>query len=120
MEFYLLEEFRKVLESRKREIEEILARLRGELATPVEGDIWDEGDFAAFYQEQSREELLYAKLREELEEIERALGKIREGSYGICEMCEEEIELERLRVKPFARYCIECRRIVEQEHRKRS
>lgn len=49
----------------------------------------------------------------ELDEIERALDKIKQGIYGICEMCGDEIHKERLEAKPFARFCIKCREIFE-------
>ena len=44
------------------------------------------------------------------------MGKIKAGTYGICEMCEEPIGKERLLVKNFARYCISCREINEREN----
>ncbi len=53
---------------------------------------------------------------EELAEIELALDKIENNLYGICEMCEDEINIERLKVKTFARYCITCREVVEKKH----
>jgi DnaK suppressor protein len=53
---------------------------------------------------------------EELEEIELALNRIEKNIYGICEMCEEEIALERLEVKIFAKYCMPCRKIVDKEY----
>ena len=49
----------------------------------------------------------------ELDEIERALDKIKRDIYGICEMCGDEIHSERLEAKPFARFCIKCREIFE-------
>lgn len=49
----------------------------------------------------------------ELDEIERALDKIKRDIYGICEMCGDEIHSERLEAKPFARFCIRCREIFE-------
>jgi DnaK suppressor protein len=45
------------------------------------------------------------------------LGKIHNNVYGTCEMCEEEINIERLKVKNFARYCITCREVVEKEQK---
>jgi DnaK suppressor protein len=53
--------------------------------------------------------------RKELNEIELALDKIKQGTYGICEMCEEPIGKARLEVKNFARFCITCREITEKE-----
>ncbi|RUM74071.1 MAG: molecular chaperone DnaK suppressor DksA, partial [Sulfurovum sp.] len=41
--------------------------------------------------------------------------KIKNGIYGICEMCEEPIGKARLEVKNFARFCIACREISEKE-----
>ena len=55
-----------------------------------------------------------AKIDEELAEIEAALGKIKAKQYGICEMCEDDIGFQRLKVKPHAKYCIVCRPIVEK------
>jgi DnaK suppressor protein len=49
-----------------------------------------------------------------LEKIDRALAKLDEGSYGICEDCGEEINENRLKVVPFAIYCIECKSKREQ------
>ena len=45
--------------------------------------------------------------RENLAKIDEALRKLREGTYGICEECGEEIDIERLKVMPFAIYCRE-------------
>lgn len=53
----------------------------------------------------------------ELAEIERALDKIKHGKYGACEMCSEEIHIERLLAKPFARFCIKCREIFESQNK---
>ena len=40
--------------------------------------------------------------------LNEALGRHRQGLYGVCDECGEEISLERLRVIPFAAYCIDC------------
>jgi DnaK suppressor protein len=49
------------------------------------------------------------------ENILRALQKIDEGSYGICEVCEEEISSKRLKAIPYARNCITCQTHLENE-----
>ena len=41
--------------------------------------------------------------------IDRALKKIEDGTYGICELCKEKISQERLNAVSYAVYCIECR-----------
>src|SRR5262249_7663082 len=45
------------------------------------------------------------------------VGKIEDGSFGACERCGEPIAEKRLDALPFARYCIDCQRVVEQEER---
>jgi len=46
--------------------------------------------------------------------IERSLQDIEEGVYGICEQCGEDISLKRLKVRPIARYCIDCKTQLEK------
>lgn len=48
-------------------------------------------------------------------QIDDALTRINAGAYGICDRCGREIGAERLEAKPYARLCIECQSIVEQE-----
>lgn len=52
-----------------------------------------------------------------IREIERALQDIEEGTYGICDLCEEDIPIKRLKAKPMARYCIECQTKLENEEK---
>ncbi len=54
--------------------------------------------------------------RKELEQMETAEGKLRQGTYGICDDCGEEISEERLAVLPFSSYCVECQRRRELPH----
>ncbi len=46
--------------------------------------------------------------RRELEEIEAALRRIDEGSYGRCEACGGPMGLQRIRAIPEARFCLSC------------
>jgi DnaK suppressor protein len=52
-----------------------------------------------------------------LRDVVAALQKIDDGSFGNCERCGEAISDKRLEALPFARYCIDCQRLVEQEER---
>jgi DnaK suppressor protein len=52
--------------------------------------------------------------RQTVRDIDAALERIAEGEYGICMRCEEEISPRRLAVRPFSRYCIECKTDVEK------
>jgi DnaK suppressor protein len=55
--------------------------------------------------------------RRVLRDVVAALQKIEDGSFGNCERCGEPIADKRLEALPFARYCIDCQRLVEQEER---
>ena len=52
--------------------------------------------------------------RKKLMEIDEALERIEEGTYGICEECGEPISVKRLEVKPTAIYCVECKSRLEK------
>jgi len=80
-------------------------------------DLSDEGDYAAASAETIVDSAILVQQRKELNEIELALGKIKDRTYGICEMCEEPIGKPRLEVKNFARFCITCREINEKEQK---
>ncbi|MGQ9576651.1 MAG: TraR/DksA family transcriptional regulator [Thermoguttaceae bacterium] len=51
----------------------------------------------------------------ELARIENALERMREGQYGICEVCGHNIPLARLNALPYATLCIKCQRESERE-----
>jgi RNA polymerase-binding protein DksA len=52
--------------------------------------------------------VLEANAREALAEIEAALTRIDDGTYGVCEECGRPIPVERLRAMPATRYCVAC------------
>lgn len=67
----------------------------------------------SFYQEFSLELLQLDE--NSLREVDEALDRIDEGSYGRCQGCEDWIAKERLKAVPHARHCIGCQRKLEQE-----
>jgi RNA polymerase-binding protein DksA len=52
--------------------------------------------------------------RKLLDEIHRALERIEDGVYGICEGTGKQIPKARLKAQPWARYCVEYARMIEQ------
>jgi DnaK suppressor protein len=48
-----------------------------------------------------------------LHELEAALARLRDGSYGVCLRCEEEIQPKRLKALPWASYCVSCQEKTE-------
>jgi DnaK suppressor protein len=58
--------------------------------------------------ERGETEALSSSLRESLDEVEHALTKDAEGTYGLCESCGTPIATPRLEAMPTARFCIDC------------
>jgi YteA family regulatory protein len=48
-----------------------------------------------------------------IEKADDALKKIEEGTYGICEVCGKEIDLNRLEFLPYAQHCIDCQQSMD-------
>jgi len=63
----------------------------------------DSGQVAA---EQGEHRALLGRLQETLTDVDRALAKLDDGTYGKCEVCGEEIADARLEALPASRYCI--------------
>lgn len=47
--------------------------------------------------------------RAEFTQMDEALKKLDDGTYGVCEGCGEDIDEERLKVMPFSTYCVRCK-----------
>lgn len=57
---------------------------------------------------------LESSLRDVLRRIDRALGKLEEGSYGVCDGCGGPIGDDRLEAAPYASLCMACKRREER------
>ncbi len=114
-----LSHFKEMLLLRKAELEKILFNIQNEIKDINSIETKDEADLAASNMDSGRNFQIYMKQKKELDEINEALKKIEEGTYGICEMCDEPINEERLRIKPYAKYCIICKEIMEKERKTR-
>ncbi len=106
--------FEDMLVERKKQIfNNIEESIKGISSLKV-NEVGDEADHASISTDRLIEEAINQKLTRELHDIDYALSKISAGTYGICEMCEEDISFQRLKVKPQAKYCITCREIIEK------
>jgi DnaK suppressor protein len=99
--------------TQRAQLEEERARLRGQLEQMGHfgtGMSFDEGfaDSGQVTAERGEVEALANSLVETLTEIEDALKKFDEGTYGVCEHCGNPIPEARLEAKPAARHCIDC------------
>jgi RNA polymerase-binding transcription factor DksA len=86
-------------------------RLNGQIAAlePGGGSDFDDNfaDSGQVAAEQGENKVLASQLRSELDEVERALAKLDDGTYGQCEVCREPISEARLEAMPATRYCIQ-------------
>lgn len=106
--------FKEILESRQVQIVKNISGVNDELDQLNALELNDEGDHASVDNSSMVESAIVKQQEQELKEINVTLGKISEGDYGVCEMCEDPIGFQRLKVKPHAIYCIDCREIVEK------
>ena len=109
-----LEYFKEILESRKVQINKNINGVNSELEQLNGLELNDEGDHASVNSNSMVESAIVLQQAQELREIDVTLGKIANKTYGVCEMCEDAISFQRLKVKPHAIYCIDCREIVEK------
>ena len=110
------QEIRSILEKLK---EDTLREIRKSVKNGTEavaaiepgGDIYDQAS-----SERDRELglLLGDREREKIHSIDEALLRIDEGEYGICEECDEDIPLGRLKAMPFTRHCVKCKSDLEK------
>ncbi|MDA3055473.1 MULTISPECIES: RNA polymerase-binding protein DksA [unclassified Campylobacter] len=106
--------FKKLLEERKEQIIKNINKSADEIAELRSNGAVDDFDVASVNTDSNLEYAISLKQRIEFQKIEKALKKIENGNYGICEECEEQINLERLKAKPHASLCISCREISEK------
>jgi len=80
----------------------------------------DEGDRANASQDKEMTWLLNSQERGLLELIDSALSRIRDGAFGECEHCGQEIGPKRLAAIPWTQYCITCQELLEEYGPERS
>ena len=95
--------------------------MQGRVKEETEG-VKDEGrdtyDLASDERDREINFILNDREREKLLAIDEALQRISEKTYGICESCEGEIQLGRLKILPFTRLCVKCQEENEKESKR--
>ena len=107
----LLEEKRKAVLDRARQM------LSVENMALDTNDLPDEMDLASSEYLQSFEFRLRGREKSLLSKLDLALKKIDDGTFGICEICEEPIGKKRLEARPETSLCIKCKEDQEREER---
>jgi DnaK suppressor protein len=113
-----LKQAAEMLEEMKRQT---LKEMQDHVKVETEG-IKDEGrdtyDLASDERDREINFILNDRGREKLHAIDEALQRIKEKTYGICESCEGEIQLGRLKILPFTRLCVRCQEENEKESKR--
>jgi len=107
--------FKNELEVQKIKIQNNLNITASELNLTSNSDLRDEGDYVSQALETNTHNAILQEQSKTLNQINRSLHQIRVKTYGICNLCEESIDVERLKVKIFAEYCICCREFIEKQ-----
>jgi DnaK suppressor protein len=113
-----LKKFQEVLEEKRKAV---LDRARQMLAIENmaldANDLPDEMDLASSEYLQSFELRLRGREKSLLSKLDLALKKIEDGTFGVCEICEEPIGKKRLEARPETTLCIKCKEDQEREER---
>jgi DnaK suppressor protein len=113
-----LKKFQELLEEkRKAVLDRARAMLSVENMALDTNDLPDEMDLASSEYLQSFEFRLRGREKSLLSKLDLALKKITDGTFGICEICEEPIGKKRLEARPETTLCIKCKEDQEREER---
>jgi len=117
-----LEEFKKIILKRKEEIldeikhlsEDTLKKSQKDASGDISGYAYHMADVATDTYDREFSLELVSNSREILYELDEALKKIEEGTFGICESCKMPISKARLKAIPQAHLCIKCQEIRDK------
>jgi DnaK suppressor protein len=104
--------YKELLLDKQRELSSVPdnAETRVPASGGLEGDLIDQANADAEAELQIRLHQTDARL---LRAIEEALGRIREGTFGVCQICKQPVSKARLEAVPWTRLCRQCK---EHEH----
>lgn len=113
MDAKILKEIEQKLLTQKKELEAELNKISSKSGTAREANFsdigTDEDDNAQEVSAYSDQLSLVAELSKHLEDVEKALKKIKDGTYGTCKYCKKPIDERRLLARPDSGSCVECK-----------
>ncbi len=102
-----------LLQMRKELLQDVSESMKAE-SDHLKHDIGDFYDHASSDRDRELALTLADREREKLTFVDDALKRIENGTYGICESCEEVIDKERLMAMPFTKLCLSCQEDLER------
>ncbi len=112
-----LKRFRAILEEKRDAVVRRARETMDQDMTLDESELPDEMDLASSEYMQSFTFRLRGRERVFLQKIEKALKKLDDDVFGVCEDCEEPISLKRLEARPETELCIRCKEDEERTER---
>jgi DnaK suppressor protein len=112
-----LKKFQELLEDKRKTVLERARQMLSEGMVLDANDLPDEMDLASSEYIQSFEFRLRGREKSLLSKLDLALKKIEDGSFGVCEICDEPIGKKRLEARPETSLCIKCKEDQEREER---
>ncbi len=112
-----LKRFQEMLEEKRKVVVERARQMLSEGMVLDANDLPDEMDLASSEYIQSFEFRLRGREKSLLSKLDLALKKIDDGTFGICEVCDEPIGKKRLEARPETSLCIKCKEDQEREER---
>ncbi len=118
-----IDQYKKVLIKRKEEINDeidhissdTLKKSQKEASGDISGYSYHMADVATDNYDREFSLGLASNERDILYEIDAALEKIKDGSFGLCEICQKNISKTRLKAVPYAKLCIKCQETKEKQ-----
>jgi DnaK suppressor protein len=112
-----LKKFQELLADKRKLVLERARQMMSEGMVLDTNDLPDEMDLAASEYIQSFEFRLRGREKSLLSKLDLALKKIEDGSFGVCETCDDMIGKKRLEARPETSLCIKCKEDQEREER---
>ncbi len=113
-----VKQFRPLLEAERERIVNAIASLRDDNHRNVDDEVGELGgvgaDTASITFDRELDEGLEESAQQSLGQVERALAKLEDGTYGVCERCGKPIGEERLLARPWATLCIDDQRLADR------
>ena len=112
-----LKKFQELLEEKRKVVLDRARQMLSEGMVLDANDLPDEMDLASSEYIQSFEFRLRGREKSLLSKLDLALKKIDDGTFGVCEICDEPIGKKRLEARPETGLCIRCKEDQERDER---
>lgn len=98
--------FSRLLKEKRLEVRKTMTSMSGQRRTRAANP--DQFDLAADFVSREQQTILQEKMEEQLKQIDAALQRVKEGSFGNCTRCGKPIPEARLEILPHVSLCMEC------------